>query len=59
MPGLTVYRPQGSLDNYRFCDEVWTFVIRNVSFKMDNSPPVHADKIKIVSCGPRKVEGQP
>lgn len=46
---------QGSLDTYRFCDEVWTFLIRNVTFKMDNgSQSVQADKVKIVSCNAKK-----
>ena len=47
----TAARRQGSLDTYRFCDEVWTFLIKNVSFKMDNGgSTVSADKVKIVSC---------
>src|SRR5690348_4694538 len=38
---------QGSLDTYRFCDEVWTFLIRNVTFKLDNGgQTVQADKVK-------------
>ncbi|KAG9256446.1 Transcription initiation factor IIA subunit-like protein [Emericellopsis cladophorae] len=46
---------KGSLDTYRFCDEVWTFLIKNVTFKMDHGhPPVTADKIKIVSCNAKK-----
>ncbi|KAK4157288.1 transcription initiation factor IIA, gamma subunit-domain-containing protein [Chaetomidium leptoderma] len=46
---------KGSLDTYRFCDEVWTFLIRNVNFKLDNgSQTVHADKIKIVSCSSKR-----
>ncbi|KAG5939508.1 Transcription initiation factor IIA small chain (TFIIA 13.5 kDa subunit) [Claviceps pazoutovae] len=46
---------KGSLDTYRFCDEVWTFLIKNVTFKMDNgSQSVHADKVKIVSCNAKK-----
>ncbi|KAM4064660.1 transcription initiation factor IIA, gamma subunit [Hirsutella rhossiliensis] len=46
---------KGSLDTYRFCDEVWTFLIRNVTFKMDNgSQSVQADKVKIVSCNAKK-----
>lgn len=46
---------QGSLDTYRFCDEVWTFLIRNVTFKMDGSnQTVSADKVKIVSCNAKK-----
>jgi len=46
---------KGSLDTYRFCDEVWTFLIRNVTFKMDNgSQTVVADKVKIVSCSAKR-----
>ncbi len=52
---LTVVRAKGSLDTYRFCDEVWTFLIKNVTFKMDNSSQtVTADKVKIVSCNSKK-----
>ncbi|OAQ71274.2 transcription initiation factor IIA small subunit [Pochonia chlamydosporia 170] len=41
---------KGSLDTYRFCDEVWTFLIKNVTFKMDSgSQSVQADKVKISS----------
>ncbi|KAK8080106.1 transcription initiation factor IIA subunit 2 [Apiospora hydei] len=42
---------KGSLDTYRFCDEVWTFQLKNVTFKMDSGGQVvSADKVKIVSC---------
>ena len=41
---------QGHLDTYRFCDEVWTFIIKNVHFKMENSHQFDAEKIKIVAC---------
>ncbi|EFX02934.1 transcription initiation factor iia small chain [Grosmannia clavigera kw1407] len=42
---------KGSLDTYRFCDEVWTFLIRDVQFKMEGGgAPVFVDKVKIVSC---------
>ncbi|KAF4975398.1 hypothetical protein FZEAL_7807 [Fusarium zealandicum] len=48
-------RKQGSLDTYRFCDEVWTFLIKNVTFKMDSgSQSVTANKVKIVSCNAKK-----
>jgi transcription initiation factor TFIIA small subunit len=48
-------RTQGSLDTYRFCDEVWTFLIRNVAFKLDNGgQTINADKVKIVSCSSKK-----
>ncbi|KAK3938782.1 transcription initiation factor IIA subunit 2 [Diplogelasinospora grovesii] len=46
---------KGSLDTYRFCDEVWTFMIKNVTFKLDNGgTSVTADKVKIVSCSAKK-----
>jgi transcription initiation factor IIA gamma subunit len=46
---------QGSLSTYRFCDEVWTFLIKNVQFKLDNGGQiVQADKVKIVSCNAKK-----
>ena len=41
---------QGHLDTYRFCDEVWTFIIKNIHFKMDNQHQFDAEKIKIVAC---------
>ncbi|KAI0970534.1 transcription initiation factor iia small chain [Xylaria arbuscula] len=42
---------KGSLDTYRFCDEVWTFQLKNVTFKMENGGQVvNADRVKIVSC---------
>ncbi len=50
---MKLIRVQGHLDTYRFCDEVWTFLIKDVTFKMENAT-VHADKVKIVSCGTKK-----
>jgi transcription initiation factor TFIIA small subunit len=47
-------RMKGHLDTYRFCDEVWTFLIKDVNFKLDNQNNVTADKIKIVSCNAKK-----
>lgn len=41
---------KGHLDTYRFCDEVWTFVIKDIHFKMENSSTFDAEKIKIVAC---------
>ncbi|UDD59557.1 Transcription initiation factor IIA small chain (TFIIA 13.5 kDa subunit) [Aspergillus flavus] len=38
---------KGHLDTYRFCDEVWTFLIKDVTFKLDNQTTVQADKVKI------------
>ncbi|KAI4193364.1 MAG: hypothetical protein LQ346_003947 [Caloplaca aetnensis] len=45
---------KGHLDTYRFCDEVWTFLIKDVNFKLDNQSPIQADKIKIVSCNSKR-----
>ena len=50
--GLTASanRDQGHLDTYRFCDEVWTFIIKDIHFKMDNQSQFDAERIKIVAC---------
>ncbi|KAL8965074.1 MAG: hypothetical protein Q9183_004047, partial [Haloplaca sp. 2 TL-2023] len=45
---------KGRLDTYRFCDEVWTFLIKDVNFKLDNQNPIQAEKIKIVSCNSKR-----
>ncbi|XP_065176431.1 transcription initiation factor IIA subunit 2-like [Sycon ciliatum] len=41
---------KGSLRTYRFCDNVWTFVLSNVAFKEGQGPEVNVDKVKIVAC---------
>lgn len=40
---------KGHLHVYRFCDDVWTFVVDNPSFRFD-SDSVTADRIKVVAC---------
>ncbi|EHA52166.1 Transcription initiation factor IIA small chain (TFIIA 13.5 kDa subunit) [Pyricularia oryzae] len=46
---------KGALDNYRFCDDVWTFVIKNINFKLDGgNQTIQADKVKIVSCNAKR-----
>ncbi|KAL1952937.1 hypothetical protein VTO42DRAFT_3921 [Malbranchea cinnamomea] len=45
---------KGHLDTYRFCDEVWTFLIKDVTFKLDNQSTIQADKVKIVSCNSKR-----
>jgi transcription initiation factor TFIIA small subunit len=45
---------QGHLDTYRFCDDVWTFIIKDITFKLDNTNQVHADRVKIVSCNTKR-----
>lgn len=45
---------QGHLETYRFCDDVWTFLVKDVKFKSDAGVEFHADKVKIVSCNAKK-----
>ncbi|KAL0634375.1 Transcription initiation factor IIA subunit 2 [Maublancomyces gigas] len=48
---------KGHLDTYRFCDEVWTFLIKDVTFKFQQqgqNQSVLADKVKIVSCNSKR-----
>ena len=46
---------QGHLDTYNFCDDVWTFILRDTTFKMENGQPQEtADKIKIIACNSTK-----
>jgi len=40
---------RGSLNTYRFCDNVWTFVLKNVEFR-DGPDQVSVEKVKIVAC---------
>lgn len=40
---------KGHLHIYRFCDDVWTFVVDNPSFRFDGDV-VTADRIKVVAC---------
>ncbi|KAH7952137.1 hypothetical protein HPB52_019190 [Rhipicephalus sanguineus] len=39
----------GHLSTYRFCDNVWTFVLKDVEFR-EVQELVKADKVKIVAC---------
>ncbi|THH32575.1 hypothetical protein EUX98_g1624 [Antrodiella citrinella] len=41
---------KGHLHTYRLCDDVWTFIVKNPSFKMESNEMVSAPKIKIVAC---------
>jgi len=40
---------QGHLNTYRFCDNVWTFVLNKVEFR-DAADIVNVEKVKIVAC---------
>lgn len=45
---------KGHLHTYRFCDDVWTFVVKDVNLKMDNGDTINADKVKIVACNSKR-----
>ncbi|CAF9903611.1 MAG: Transcription initiation factor IIA small chain (TFIIA 13.5 kDa subunit) [Gomphillus americanus] len=45
---------KGHLDVYRFCDEVWTFMIKDVNLKLDSGQTIQAEKVKIVACNVKK-----
>lgn len=52
---------KGDLHTYRFCDDVWTFIIKNVLIKLtdisnndDNDSDLSVSKFKIVACNSRK-----
>ncbi|XP_078578257.1 transcription initiation factor IIA subunit 2-like isoform X1 [Branchiostoma floridae x Branchiostoma japonicum] len=40
---------QGHLRTYRFCDNVWTFVLNDMEFR-DVADIIKVDKVKIVAC---------
>lgn len=55
---------KGDLHTYRFCDDVWTFIIKNVIIKLTdvsnsgsndlNDNEINVDKFKIVACNSKK-----
>lgn len=45
---------KGHLETYRFCDDVWTFLVKDVKFKTDANVEFTAEKCKIVSCNSRR-----
>uniref|UniRef100_A0A8I5ZRD7 Transcription initiation factor IIA gamma chain n=1 Tax=Rattus norvegicus TaxID=10116 RepID=A0A8I5ZRD7_RAT len=44
---------RGSLNTYRFCDNVWTFVLNDVEFR-EVTELIKVDKVKIVACDGKK-----
>ena len=49
MTFLFTFCYQGHLNTYRFCDNVWTFVLENVEFR-EVQEIAKVDKVKIVAC---------
>lgn len=46
---------KGHLHTYRFCDDVWTFVVKDVVLKLDGNETVEVPKCKIVACNSKKI----
>ncbi|XP_050937927.1 transcription initiation factor IIA subunit 2 isoform X2 [Cucumis melo] len=42
-------KSKGHLHTYRFCDNVWTFILQDASFKNEDSSET-VGRIKIVAC---------
>merc|ERR1711990_1427935 len=40
---------KGHLNTYRFCDNVWTFVLNQVTFR-ELGDAIKVDKVKVVAC---------
>ncbi|KAK6166830.1 hypothetical protein SNE40_023444 [Patella caerulea] len=48
---------KGKLNTYRFCDNVWTFVLNNVEFReLPVQELTTVDKVKIVACDGKGAE---
>jgi transcription initiation factor TFIIA small subunit len=43
---------KGHLHTYRFCDDVWTFLIEDAQFKVDHET-VNVPRVKVVACKAR------
>ena len=50
LPSYLCRATKGHLRTYRLCDDVWTFIIRNPTFKMESNDMVSANRIKIIAC---------
>lgn len=57
---------KGHLETYRFCDDVWTFLVKDVKFKVDQGQGRGAvadewgsSKCKIVACNSLLIEAWP
>ncbi|KAJ3179137.1 Transcription initiation factor IIA small chain (TFIIA 13.5 kDa subunit) [Geranomyces variabilis] len=44
---------KGHLREYRFCDDVWTFVVDRPTFRLEGGGTIEADRIKFVACTAR------
>ncbi|CCH62554.1 hypothetical protein TBLA_0H02700 [Henningerozyma blattae CBS 6284] len=52
---------KGNLDTYGFCDDVWTFIVKDCQVTVDNpsgdtQQTLPVDKLRIVACNAKKSE---
>lgn len=53
---------KGALDTYGFCDDVWTFIVKNCQVSVEKtdgeegSSSIFVDKLRIVACNSKKSE---
>ncbi|CCF59948.1 hypothetical protein KAFR_0I01670 [Kazachstania africana CBS 2517] len=51
---------KGNLDTYGFCDDVWTFIVKNCQVTVEgsaadgNNDTIAVDKLRIVACNSKK-----
>ena len=52
---------KGNLETYRFCDQVWTFILDDVKFSISGpggyKDTMEVDKLKIVACDGKAAAG--
>lgn len=48
-PVFFLNAPQGHLHTYRFCDNVWTFILQDATFKNEGNQE-NVGRVKIVAC---------
>ncbi|KAJ7096608.1 transcription initiation factor IIA, gamma subunit, helical domain-containing protein [Mycena belliarum] len=41
---------KGHLKTYRLCDDVWTFIVKQATFKLEGNDSVSSPRIKIIAC---------
>jgi len=46
---MVLFSQAGKLNTYRFCDNVWTFMLNDVEFR-EAQEMAKVDKVKIVAC---------
>ncbi|KAJ6571521.1 transcription initiation factor IIA, gamma subunit, helical domain-containing protein [Mycena capillaripes] len=42
--------PKAYLNTYRLCDDIWTFIVKQASFKVEQNEVITTPRIKIIAC---------